>query len=68
MRESVTNVQALAVQLRGQTREDVSDLAGDKLLMCCRGLVVGAVRDGCFNTEGATHARKSRSEPALVEE
>ena len=50
----VTNVQALAVQLRGQTREDVSDLAGNELLDVLVGaVVVGAVRDGCFNTEGA---------------
>ena len=49
----VTNVQALAVQLRGQAREDVGDLARNELLDVLVGaVVVRAVRDGGLDAEG----------------
>ena len=48
----VAHVQALAVELRGQPREDIRNLPGNKFFdVLIRPVVIRAVRDGRLNPE-----------------
>lgn len=64
----VTDVQTVAIQLRTNTFQDISDLSRDELFhVLVRTVVVGAVGDGHAHTEGTAPCADQQIELAFVE-